>query len=88
MCIKYRSYTITILLETLHWHEYCTLLGQLRRQNDVVRFLHLFKFGLVVFTEFVSGRRAAVGRLPLVFVYFCKNYDCSRGVAELPASYV
>ena len=45
-------------------------------------------FGLVVFTEFVSGTQGAVGRrLPAVF-YFCKNYDCSCGVAELSASYV
>ena len=63
---------------SLLWHEYCTLLVQLRWQRDnVVRFLHLFKFGLVVFTEFVSGRRAAVVRLPLVLFYFCKNYDAS-----------
>ena len=34
-------------------------------------------FGLVVFTEFVSGTQGAVvRRLPVVFI-FCKNYDDS-----------
>ena len=63
--------------QPLFWHEYCTLLVQLRWQRDnVVRFLHLFKFGLVVLQNlFLEGERQ-LWKLPLVLFYdkFCKNY--------------
>ena len=49
------------------WHRNCLYLCQLRRKlHGAVRFLHLFKFGLVVWRNYPPGQQA-IARFPAVF---------------------
>ena len=59
--------------------------------KHVVRFLHLFKFGLVVFSEFISEGIGGSRETPAYCFFILnpeKTTDDSCGVAELSASSV
>ena len=75
---KWADNTIFGVASPLYWHESCTILVQLRRASDVVRFLHLFKFGLVVLQNLFLEHRELSRDTSLLFLYSVKLWLLPR----------
>jgi hypothetical protein len=71
---KNNKYAIIYYTQTLLWHKSWYKLIQLRWQRDnVVRFLHLFKFGLVVFYRICFWKASGSRETPARSFLCCKK---------------